>query len=93
MKIYPIVEGHAEVDAVPVLLRRLLAQSREEFMPPDRAYSETRDQPGMSELFDMCLAYRRNRSFRKFVKAFGEMLTQLHHPPRVWPPREWQIGQ
>lgn len=28
MKIYPIVEGHGEVRAVPVLLRRLLAQAR-----------------------------------------------------------------
>ena len=28
MKIYPIVEGHAEVDAVPVLVRRLLAEAQ-----------------------------------------------------------------
>ncbi|MBI5211400.1 MAG: DUF4276 family protein [Elusimicrobia bacterium] len=28
MKIYPIVEGHGEVGAVPVLLRRLLAQAQ-----------------------------------------------------------------
>ena len=28
MKIYPIVEGHGEVQAVPVLLRRLLAQAQ-----------------------------------------------------------------
>ncbi len=28
MKIYPIVEGHGEVEAVPVLMRRLLAEAR-----------------------------------------------------------------
>ena len=27
MKIYPIVEGHGEVEAAPVLLRRLLAEA------------------------------------------------------------------
>src|SRR5438105_351430 len=28
MKIYPMVEGHGEVEAVPVLLRRLLAEAQ-----------------------------------------------------------------
>lgn len=28
MKIYPIVEGHSEVEAAPVLLRRLIAQAQ-----------------------------------------------------------------
>ena len=28
MKIYPIVEGHGEVEAVPVLMRRLLAEAQ-----------------------------------------------------------------
>jgi hypothetical protein len=62
----------------------------EEFMPPDRAYSETGDQPAMSAVFDMSLAHRRNRSFRKLVKAFGELLTQLRQPLPAWPPAGWQ---
>ena len=62
----------------------------EEFMPPDRAYSETGDQPAMSAVFDMGLAHRRNRSFRKLVKAIGELLTQLRQPLPAWPPAEWQ---
>jgi hypothetical protein len=62
----------------------------EEFMPPDRAYSETGDQPAMSAVFDMGLAHRRNRSFRKLVKAIGELLTQLRQPLPAWPPGEWQ---
>jgi hypothetical protein len=62
----------------------------EEFMPADRAYSETGDQPAMSAVFDMGQAHRRNRSFRKLVKAIGELLTQLRQPLPAWPPAEWQ---
>ena len=62
----------------------------EEFMPPDRAYSETGDQPAMSKVFDMGLAHRRNRSFRKLVKAIGDLLTQLRQPLPAWPPAQWQ---
>ena len=62
----------------------------EEFMPPDRAYSETGDQPAMSATFDMGLAHRRNRSFRKLVKAIGGLLTQLRQPLPAWPPAQWQ---
>jgi hypothetical protein len=62
----------------------------EEFMPPDRAYSETGDQPAMSATFDMALAHRRNRSFRKLVKTIGDLLTQLRQPLPIWPPDQWQ---
>ena len=62
----------------------------EEFMPPDRAYSETGDQPAMSATFDMGLAHRRNRSFRKLVKAIGNVLNQLQHSLPTWPPAGWQ---
>ena len=62
----------------------------EEFMPPDRAYSETGDQPAMSTVFDMGLAHRRNRSFRKLVKVMGELLTRLQQPLPAWPPAAWQ---
>lgn len=64
----------------------------EEFMPPDRAYSETGDQPAMSAAFDMGLAHRRNRSFRKLVKAVGDLLVQLHQPLPTWPPAQWRAG-
>jgi primosomal protein N'' len=58
-------------------------------MPSDRAYSETGDQPAMSAVFDMCLAHRRNRSFRKLVKTIGDLLKQLQQPLPDWPPAEW----
>ena len=61
----------------------------EDFMPRHRAYSETSDQAGMSDAFDMGLAHHRNRSFRKLVKALGDLLTQLGQPLPVWPPAEW----
>ena len=61
----------------------------EDFMPRHRAYSETSDQAGMSDAFDMGLAHQRNRSFRKLVKALGDLLTQLGQPLPVWPPAEW----
>jgi len=44
----------------------------------------------MSAAFDMSLAHRRNRSFRKLVKAIGDLLTQLQQPLPKWPPAEWQ---
>lgn len=62
----------------------------EKFMPATRAYSETSDQPSMSQLFDMRLAYQRNRSFRKLVKSVGDILCQLNQPiPAPWPPSSW----
>ena len=64
----------------------------EKFMPVDRAYSETGDQPAMSAVFDMGMAHRRNRSFRKLVKTIGDILTQLQQPLLVWPPSEWQVN-
>lgn len=70
--------------------RRDAKAALEELMPADRAYSETGDQPAMSAAFDMGLAHRRNRSFRKLVKAVGHLLTQLRQPIPVWPPAEWQ---
>lgn len=58
-------------------------------MPSNRAYSETGDLPGMSNTFDMSMAHRRNRSFRKLVKTVGKMLRQLRQPLDVWPPTGW----
>ena len=69
--------------------RRDAKGALEEFMPTDRAYSETGDQPAMSAVFDMRLAHRRNRSFRKLVKAIGDLLAQLRQPLPSWPPAGW----
>ncbi|MBN9689754.1 MAG: DUF4276 family protein [Verrucomicrobia bacterium] len=65
----------------------------EEFMPAHRAYSEMGDQPAMSAVFDLGLAHRRNRSFRKLVKTMGDLLRQLRQPLPDWPPAEWRSHQ
>lgn len=79
-------------DAAPLAnpeSRRDAKGALEEYMPSDRAYSETGDQPAMSAIFDLRLAHQRNRSFRKLVKAVGEMLVQLRQPLPDWPPAGW----
>ena len=73
--------------------RRDAKGALEDFMPADRAYSETGDQPAMSAAFDMALAHLRNRSFRKLVKAVGDVLTELGHPLPTWPPAQWHHDQ
>ncbi|MCP5522700.1 MAG: hypothetical protein H7A46_14250 [Verrucomicrobiales bacterium] len=81
MKVYPIVEGHGEVEAVPVLLRRLLAEAQCQHIgvgrPIRRTQSQLRSEEG-------------NRSFRKMVKALGDVLAQLRQPIPAWPPAGWQ---
>ena len=62
----------------------------ETFMPLQRAYSETGDQPALTAAFDMAAACRRSRSFRKLATTVGDLLTQLQEPLPAWPPREWQ---
>ena len=70
--------------------RRDAKGALEEFMPPQRAYKETLDQPALSAVFDMGLAHRRSRSFRKMVKSIGEAVTGLGQTLPAWPPDEWQ---
>jgi len=51
MKVYPIVEGHGEVEAAPVLLRRLLAEAHCQHVgvgrPIRRTQSQLRSKPGI----------------------------------------------
>ena len=44
MKIQPIVEGHGEVEAVPILLRRLLAEAQAWGIQAGKSIRRTRDQ-------------------------------------------------
>ncbi len=73
--------------------RRDAKGALEEFMPAAKVYSETRDQPALSMAFDLGMAYRRNRSFRKLVKTVGCILAHLQHPLPAWPPPQWQTEQ
>jgi hypothetical protein len=61
-------------------------------MDRGRSYSETADQPALTSRFDMAVAYRRCRSFRKMVKAFGDLATGVGVALGTWPPRAWDDG-
>ena len=61
----------------------------EAFMPSGASYAETIHQVKLSAMFDMALAHRRNRSFRKLTKTIGDLLAQLGQPLPIWPPAHW----
>ena len=61
----------------------------ESFMPRGASYAPTIHQQKLSATFDLSLAHRRNRSFRKLTKAVGELLAQLGQPLPAWPPAGW----
>jgi hypothetical protein len=62
----------------------------EQRMIAGRSYSEPLDQPALSAVFDMAAAHRRCRSFRRLVKAFGELATSVGAAlPDPWPPAQW----
>jgi hypothetical protein len=52
-------------------------------------YLPTVDQASLSATFDMSQAYSRSRSFRKLVKAFGELVQGLGVAVPAWPPPAW----
>ena len=58
-------------------------------MPRNASYSPTVDQAALTAHFDMGLAYRRCRSFRKLVSAFGALAGAAGVAPAVWPPAAW----
>lgn len=83
---------HIAHDAVAPANPELKRDSKgelERFMPRTASYAETIHQVALSAQFDMALAYRRNRSFRKLTKAVGELLLAMQQPLPVWPPADW----
>lgn len=61
----------------------------ESYMDEGSSYSESADQAALTSLFDMGLAYRRCRSFRRMAKAFGELVVAVGADVRSWPPPTW----
>ena len=55
-------------------------------------YLETVDQERLTATFDLVAAYRRCRSFRKLVTAFGLLLEGSDVRPDTWPPAAWQAS-
>ena len=58
-------------------------------MPGSASYSPTVDQVALTAELDLELAYRRCRSFRKLVSAFGALAAAAGVAPAVWPPAAW----
>jgi Domain of unknown function (DUF4276) len=58
-------------------------------MTPNRSYSKRADQPAFTDRFDMATAYRRCRSFRRMVNAFGLLAASVGITLEQWPPSEW----
>ena len=52
-------------------------------------YLETTDQPALSASFSLADAYRRSRSFRKLVNAFGRLVNSMVQEASEWPPACW----
>ncbi len=59
-------------------------------MAPGGHYHETSHQPALTALFDMQLAFRRCRSFRHLVTAFGELAQSLGCLGGDWLPPDWR---
>lgn len=58
-------------------------------MRPGASYSPTVDQTPLPAHLDLQNAYRRCRSFRKLVSAFGALAAAAGVAPAVWPPTAW----
>lgn len=64
----------------------------EALMEAGSSYQETADQAALSARFDMEPAYRKCRSFRHLVKAFGELAVATGLSLENWPPAAWVGG-
>jgi hypothetical protein len=64
----------------------------EEQMDARCSYLETTDQPALSAQFDMKMAFRRCRSFRRLVTSFGRVAAGAGAAISTWPPPDWVRG-
>lgn len=65
------------------------AKERLQTQMAGRVYRETADQPALTARFDMASAYRRCRSFRRMVRAFGLLAAGAGISLEEWPPASW----
>jgi hypothetical protein len=89
------LRGHCNIalDAAPQVnpeARRDAKGTLEEYMRRGASYSPAIHQARLSAVFDLAVAHRRNRSFRKFAKAVGNLLRGAGQTVDVWPPAHWQ---
>ena len=79
------IRDDAELHSDPEQLRDAKGALKER-MRKGRGYSEATDQPAFAATFSMSETYVKCRSFRKFVKAFGDLIVAAGEPVSEWPP-------
>ena len=72
--------------------RRNAKGALEEWMAANRSYAETVDQAPLTARFDMAIAHRYNRSFRRMVNAFGQLVRGMGQALEEWPPPTWEAS-
>jgi hypothetical protein len=82
--ILPDATSHPDPD-----MRRGAAEEIRRRMQPNRRYSKPVDQPALTARFDMATVYRRCRSFRHMVSAFGMLAAGAGITLEQWPPSDW----
>lgn len=61
----------------------------EKQMEANQSYAETADQAPLTATFDLAIAYRRCRSFRRMTRAFGLLASEAGVTLSTWPPTAW----
>ena len=82
--IKPDATSHPDPESV-----RGAKEALEERMPATHSYQETADQAAFCARFDMAMAYRRCRSFRRLVRVFGLIVAGVGLATGDWPPAGW----
>lgn len=83
--ILPDAVPHADPEAP----RDAKGEVERRMVPGASCYSPTVDQAPLTAHLDLQNAYRRCRSFRKLVGAFGGLAAAAGVAPAVWPPTAW----
>lgn len=82
------IVADAASHAAPEVPRNAKGELRRH-MVSGRGYSESVDQAAMTAQMDFAAAHRGCRSFRKMVKAFGDVVGNMGVVLAPWPPGVW----
>jgi len=82
------IVADASSHAAPEFPRNAKGELRRH-MVSGRGYSESVDQAAMTAQMDFAAAHRGCRSFRKMVKAFGDVVGDMGVVLASWPPGVW----
>jgi hypothetical protein len=83
------VEAHTNPEA-PRDAKGALETSLRSRLGDRYSYDQVTEQPAFATLFDLGEAYRRSRSFRRMVRAFGLLVAGCGIQLEQWPPTAWE---